>query len=155
MTISASLHHLANIPRVISEMVRVRKPGGHFILVEMHRDGQTAAALTSAYLHEWVVEVDTALGLLHNRTLALQEFTDYVADLGLHDVAFYHDTEIDSDPKEEIRVEQLNDLIKRTMQRAENATNHTELKERGVRLRQRLHKIGAQREPIILIVGVK
>ena len=68
VTISASLHHLTNIPRVLKEMVRVLKPGGHFMIVEMHRDGPTEATLTSVYLHEWVAEVDRTLGILHNQT---------------------------------------------------------------------------------------
>jgi len=155
VTISASLHHLANIPRVLAEMVRVLKPGGNFILVEMHRDGQTEAALTSVYLHEWVAEIDTALGNLHNRTLARQEFEKHVADLSLRDIAFHYDNDVDSDPKEETRIEQLDDLIETTMQRAESATNDAELKARGEKLRTRLHDIGAQREPIIIIVGEK
>ena len=155
VTISPSLHHLTNIRRVLAEMVRVLKPYGHFFIVEMHRDGQTEAALTFVYLHEWVAEVDSALGNLHNKTLARQEFKNHVADLGLRELAFYYDNDGNSDPKEENRIEQLDDLIERTMQRAESAANVTELKARGDELRKRLHKIGAQREPIILIVGVK
>jgi ubiquinone/menaquinone biosynthesis C-methylase UbiE len=49
--VSASLHHLSNIQRVLEEMKRVLKTGGHFIVAEMHRDGLTEAELTSIYLH--------------------------------------------------------------------------------------------------------
>jgi hypothetical protein len=49
----------------------------------------------------------------------------------------------------------LDDLIERTMPRAESAANDAELKARGEQLRTRLHDIGAQREPIIIIVGEK
>jgi len=49
VSISASLHHLPNIQQVLAEISRVLKPGGNFILAEMHRDGQTAAELTSVY----------------------------------------------------------------------------------------------------------
>ena len=69
VNISASLHHLAHISQVLDEMKRVLKPGGHFIIVEMHGSGQTAAELTSVYLHQWVAEVDSALGHLHHKTL--------------------------------------------------------------------------------------
>ena len=155
VTISASLHHLSNIPQVLAEMVRVLKPGGHFILVEMYRDGQTEAELTSVYLHAWVGAVDSALGIFHNRTLARQEFEDYVTSLELSNVAIYDDRELDSNPKEQARIEHLDDLIEKTMERAESTPNHIELKKRGEQLRHRLHKIGAQREPIILIVGKK
>ncbi len=64
VSISASLHHLANIPSVLTEMKRVLRLGGRFIIAEMHREGQTEAQLTVVYLHHWVAEVDSALGRL-------------------------------------------------------------------------------------------
>jgi SAM-dependent methyltransferase len=155
VSISASLHHLSNIPKVLGEMFRVLKPGGRFIIIEMHRDGSTAAELTSVYLHHWVAEVDSALGYLHNKTLKPQEFADYVSDLGLRDIAYYYDNELGSNPKAQARIEQLDDLIDRTIQRAESASIDKKIVKRGQQLRLRLHKIGAQREPIILIVGIK
>ena len=152
---SASLHHLANIQRVLGEMERVLKPGGQFIIVEMHRDVQTEAELTSIYLHQWVAEVDSALNYLHNRTLARQEVVDYVASLGLRKIECFDQRDTNSDPKEKARTEQLENLIERTIQRAENTKNYSDLKERGRALYQRLHNVGAQREPLLLIVGEK
>ena len=67
--------------------------------------GQTEAELTSIYLHHWVAEVDSALGRLHDSTLARQEFVDYVASLGLSQVEFYDYTDRDSDPMERARIE--------------------------------------------------
>ena len=95
VSISASFHHLSNIPQVLKEMERVLKPAGHFILVEMHRDGQTEAEFTSIYLHHWVAEVDSTLGRLHNSTLARQELVNYVAGLGLNEVEVYDYTDCD------------------------------------------------------------
>ena len=155
VSISASLHHLSNIQQVLDEMKRVLKPEGHFIIVEMHRDGQTEAELTSVHLHQWVAEVDSALGRLHNSTLARQEFANYVASLGLSNVEFHDYVDSDSDPIEKARIEQLEGLIERNIQRAERASNYRELKEQGEELRQRLSKAGARREPIIIIMGEK
>jgi len=155
VSISASLHHLANIPRVLGEMKRVLKPGGHFIIIEMHRDGQTEAELTSIYLHHWVAEIDSALDRLHNSTFARQEFMDYAESLELHNIEFYDFCDRDSDPMDKARVEQLESLIERINQRATGVDNAKELKMRGTALRQRLHMVGAQREPILLIIGKK
>jgi len=153
--ISASLHHVANIQRVLDEMERVLKPGGCFIIVEMYCDGQTEAELTSIYLHQWVAEVDSRLGFLHNKTLARHEFTEHIARLGLSKVKVYDYRDKDSDPKEKTRVEQLEGLIERTIQRGEEISHYIKLKEHGEALLQRLHNVGAQREPIIMIVGKK
>lgn len=155
VSISASFHHLSNIPQVLTEMERVLKLDGNFIIAEMHRDGQTEAELTSVYLHHWVAEVDSALGGLHNSTLARQELMDYVASLGLSQVEFYDYADRDSDPMEKAMIEQLDNLIARVIQRTEMAASYGELKRRGEKLRQRLHKVGAQREPILVVIGKK
>ena len=155
VSISASFHHLSNIRQVLDEMDRVLKPEGNWIISEMHRDGQTEAELSSIYLHHWVAEVDSALGRLHNRTLARQEFMDYVASLGLSQVEFYDYTDRDSDPMERTRIEQLESLIARVVQRAEKANTYNELRKRGEELRQRLHEVGAQSEPVLVVIGKK
>jgi ubiquinone/menaquinone biosynthesis C-methylase UbiE len=154
VSISASLHHLSNAQRVLEEMKRVLKPGGHFILAEMHRDGQTEGELTSVYLHHWVAEVDSALGGLHHPTLARQELADYV-ELGLGHVELYDSIDRDSDPMHRTRIEQLEGLIERTIRRAEGARECRKLQERGEELRQRLRRVGAHREPILVVIGEK
>ena len=155
VTISASLHHLANIPRVLDEMLRALKPGGHFILIEMHENGQTDAERTSISLHQWVAEVDTALGFLHHKTLTRQEFVNYVTGLELSHVEYYDFRDEDSDPKEKTRIEQLESLIERTIRRAGVTSFYAEFKKRGEALLQQLYKSGAQREPVLIIVGEK
>jgi hypothetical protein len=99
--------------------------------------------------------VDSALGRLHNATLARQEFVDYVSNLGLSEVEFHDRTDRESDPMENARNEQLEDLIDSVIRRTEGAGNCRELKERGEKLRQRLHEVGAQREPILVVIGKK
>jgi ubiquinone/menaquinone biosynthesis C-methylase UbiE len=155
VSISASFHHLSNIRQVLNEMVRVLKPQGSFIIAEMHRDGQTEAELTSVFLHHWVAQVDTALGRFHNRTLSRQELINHVASLGLSQVVCYDYTDRDSDPLGKTRIEQLEGLIERVIQRAEAAGNYRELKMRGEALRQRLHQVGAQGEPVLVVIGKK
>jgi ubiquinone/menaquinone biosynthesis C-methylase UbiE len=155
VSMSALLHHLSNIPRVLKEMDRVLKPGGHFILVEMHRDGQTEPERTSVHLHHWVAEVDSALGRLHSHTLARQEIVGYVASLGLSEVEFYDYTDRESDPIEKTKIEHLKGLIDRVIQQAEGASSYRELKERGEALRQRLHEVGSKREPTLVVIGKK
>jgi ubiquinone/menaquinone biosynthesis C-methylase UbiE len=82
VNVSASLHHLENVPQVLAEMVRVLKPGGHLIVSEMHSSGQSEAQLTAIYVHQWVAAVDVALGLGHYSTLARQDILDRVGGLG-------------------------------------------------------------------------
>lgn len=155
VTISASLHHLTNIPQVLGEMARVLKSGGNLLIVEMHRDAPTEAGLTFVYLHEWVAEVDTALGHVHNPLLARQDFVNYVENLGLSSIAVYDFDDQDSNPAEKERIKILEELIDRTMPRIEGISNKAKLTKRAEELRRRLHTVGAQDEPRILIVGKK
>ncbi len=155
VSISASLHHLTNIPLVLTEVKRVLRPGGHFIIAEMHRDGQTEAQLTVVYLHHWLAEVDSAFGKVHNSTLARQEFVDHVTSLGLCNVELYDFNDTNSDPMEKTRIEQLESLIDRNLQRAEGVSSYGELKKRGEELRRRLYEVGAQREPMTILISEK
>jgi 2-polyprenyl-3-methyl-5-hydroxy-6-metoxy-1,4-benzoquinol methylase len=155
VTISASLHHLANVQHVLSEMVSMLKPGGHFILLEMHGDTQTGVAQTSISLHQWVAEVDSELGLLHRKTFSRQEFVDCTTQLDLSKVEYTDIIDIASDPKELVRTAQLEKLIMSTMQRAGGTPQPAKLNARGNQLLHRLYKIGAQREPSIAVVGIE
>lgn len=151
--ISASLHHLACIPPVLSEVERVLKPGGYFILAEMHRDGQTEAQQTVIALHHWIADVASALGMVHNHTLSRQELSHWARSLGLHGLAHYDTAVPDEDPFEESVIHELGEAIDRTLLQARQSPNYESFRGRGEALRERLHRVGAQSEPVVVIVG--
>jgi SAM-dependent methyltransferase len=152
---SASLHHLAHVPRVLAEMARVLRPGGRLILTEMHSDGRTAGQTTTIYLHQWIAAVDAALGVHHYRTLGRQEILDHVGALGLCDVACYDFSDTRSDPLDQESLERMRALIDATIERARTTWDAEALKLRGEQLRQRLEQFGTQREPVLLVVCIK
>jgi SAM-dependent methyltransferase len=152
---SASLHHLAHLPRVLAEMVRVLRPGGRLILTEMHSDGRTAGQMITISLHQWIAAVDEALGIHHYRTLGRQEILDHVGALGLRDVACYDFSDAQSDPFDRDALEHMRALIDTTIERARATRDAKTLEPRGMRLRRRLDQFGTQREPVVLVVGIK
>ena len=153
--ISSSLHHLENIPQCVGEMRRVLKPGGHLIIRETHRDIQAEPQLTDMYLHHWVAEVDSALGFTHNRTFARQELIDLAEGLELCEVELYDVSNLDSDAKNEANIRDSESVIERYMQYVEGLTDRRALRRRGVDLRRRLHRVGVQWEPELIIIGEK
>jgi ubiquinone/menaquinone biosynthesis C-methylase UbiE len=155
VSISASLHHLENISRVLAEMKRVLKTGGHFIVAEIHRDGKTEAQLTSIHIHHWLADIDSALGISHHRTLARQEVMDYVVALGLRDVTLRDISDTESVPKNAEKITELEGVIDRNIMRAGETSNSGELTHRGEELRRRLREVGVQKEPGLLVVGKK
>jgi SAM-dependent methyltransferase len=153
--IAVSLHHLADVPRVLGEMRRVLKRGGHCAVTEMHRDAKTEPQLTAVRIHHWAAAVDTALGISHNETLARQEIVDHVRDLGLRDLACFDVVDADSDPLDGALIAQVDGYIDRALERAAGAATFAALRAQGEALRRRLRQVGVQREPMVIIVGQK
>jgi SAM-dependent methyltransferase len=153
--ISASLHHLANGPLVLAEMKRALRPGGHLLIAEMHRDGRTEAQLTLVQMHHWAAAIDTALGILHNRTLARQEMVDLIGDLDLCGVRFHDWVDTASDPMDPEAIGRGKAAIERYIERARGTAHYESLKQRGEDLRQRLRDGGVQREPVLIIIAKK
>ena len=76
--IANSLHHLDDIPRVLAEMNRVLKPGGHFIVEEMYQDGeQSEAQRTDILEHHWTAKIDRLQGISHKETLTTALLNSY------------------------------------------------------------------------------
>jgi SAM-dependent methyltransferase len=83
VAMAAGMHHLDDIPAVLSEMMRVLKPGGTFVLCEMYRDGQGEKQITDVMEHDWNAKIDRLLGIPHYPSLKKQEIIDYAKNLGL------------------------------------------------------------------------
>jgi demethylmenaquinone methyltransferase/2-methoxy-6-polyprenyl-1,4-benzoquinol methylase len=153
--ISSSLHHLADLPRSLAEMMRVLKPGGRLVIRETHQDTLTPPQLTDMYLHHWVAEIDSALGDTHNRTFARQEVVAFAEGLGLKDLVFYNVSNTDANPVDKSKIDLSEGVIDRYLQHAKELPAYRALQQRGEELRRRLHKVGIQWEPELLIIGVK
>lgn len=153
VAMSAALHHLAEIPAVMAEVKRVLRPGGCLILAEMHSDGETEAQVTFIRLHHWVAAVDRALGIEHYATLPREKMVAHAEGLGLSELACHDLMDAASDPMEAGRIAALEDLIDRTLERAAGAPERAELVRQGEILRQRLRRVGAQSEPVLLLTG--
>ena len=106
-------------------------------------------------LHYWVAEIDSLLGDAHNRTFDRQELVDLVQGLGLCNVAFYDVPNTDSDPMDEAAIKESEEVIERYMRHTEGLSAHRILRQRGEELRRRLHKVGIQWEPELIVVAEK
>ena len=83
VAMAAGMHHLDDIPAILSEMMRVLKPGGTFVLREMYRDHQNEKQMTDVLQHNWNARIDRLLGKPHYPSLTRQEIFDYAKGLGL------------------------------------------------------------------------
>jgi len=150
--LSNSLHHFDDPQPVLRQMERVLRPGGHLLISEMYRDGQTETQLTHVYLHHWWAAVDTANGILHRETYQRQEIVELAAGLSLENLTFYDLTDLEPDPKNPEIMAELGPVFDRYIQRAEG---YPQLQARGEELRQRVQEIGFQSATTLIAIGKK
>jgi len=152
--ISSSLHHFDDPLAVLSQMERILRPGGHLLVSEMYRDGQTETQMTHVHLHHWWAAVDTVNGVTHHETYRRDELVGLVSGLGLKELALSDLSDVNDDShasRQEI-IEELNPVFERYIQRAEG---HPDLQSRGEELRQRVAQIGFHSASTLVILGRK
>lgn len=155
VTISTSLHHLADPRRVLDEMMRVLKPGGHLILYEMYRDNQTETQLTHVYIHHFWSAVDTAMGVCHHETFTRQQLVDLVETLGLRTVKYYDYADLTEDPHKPETIETLHERLARTLERAQTLPSFADLQARGAEIGRRLDEVGLHWATSLVVIGEK
>jgi ubiquinone/menaquinone biosynthesis C-methylase UbiE len=153
--IANSLHHMADLPRVLSEMKRVLRPGGNFIVLEMYRDVQAETQLTHVLLHHWWAAVDRAVGISHNETYTRQEILAILEGTEMKGWEYTDITFADGDPKEPETTKYLDNGIDQYIKRCEGLPDQEKLRQRGEQLRQRVHATGFHSAASVIAIGKK
>jgi ubiquinone/menaquinone biosynthesis C-methylase UbiE len=166
--ISYSLHHLADIDAVLTEMKRVLRTGGNFMLQEVYCDGdQTEAQKADRLQHEWGARIDSLLGITHNKTFTKQRIMNIVNGLELKDLEVYDSTHsVDclfcerkhecEDPKNQATYYNSIKEIDDTMRRIEDSSDpeiRNQLKEEGERIKETIAKSGLASASYVLAIG--
>jgi hypothetical protein len=68
---------------------------------------------------------------------------------------FYELKDLETNPKDPGLIEELEDIIDRYMQRANQLIGEVELQQRGEAIRQRLHQVGFHGATSLFVVGKK
>jgi len=166
--ISYSLHHLANIDKVLAEMKRVLKKGGNFILQEPYCDGdQTEEQKADEREHEWEAQIDSLFGITHNKTLTRQRIINIASNRKLNELEVFDSTHLVSclfcerkyeceDPRNQATFHRLakdiNDAIKRIEDYPDPETRNR-LREEGFRIKETIAKHGSSHASHLFIIG--
>jgi len=168
--ISHSLHHLANIDKVMAEMKRVLKTGGNFILREMYCDGeQTEAQKTDELEHEWQARIDSLLGVTHNKTLTRQRLGDIARGLELSETEIFDSTHPVNclfcerkheceDPRNQATIHEAAKDVDNVIKRIENYPDleaRRRLAEEGERIKAAIAASGSSPASYLFVIGKK
>lgn len=148
--ISNSLHHFSDPAPVLAEMLRVLRPGGHLVVNEMYRDGQSETQTTHVLLHHWWAAVGTLRGEVHRETYRRREIALIVEALGLADLRLADMADPDEDPHDPETMAELEAAIDRHVALADG---RPELQQRGEDLRCRLHEVGVRSATQLVVIG--
>lgn len=155
VAISNGLHHMSDIKTTLSEMKRVLKPGGLFIIYEVFSGNQTEKQLSDVYNHNFKIKIDRLKGEIHNFTLEKQEIIDYIEALSLsrYDAYDYHCTECNPEAEEK-----LNERIKgmdKLLAEVKDHPEYEELKREAEQLKLRFRTVGYECATNLILIGTK
>jgi len=161
-----SLHHLDDVGLVLGEMMRVLKPGGHFILQEPFSDGEQTEAQRSEILsHNLDADIDSVLGVPHRRTFTRDEIKNIIAKLSLRKTDVYEsswypkclfcdDRVRCEDPRDDAIVSFAIEEIDENLQRL-SEQDRTRFQEEAERIKERIRERGSALASILFIIGNK
>jgi len=153
--ISNSLHHLPNMEKILTEMKRVLKDGGNFIINEMYCNDQNEAQISHVLLHHWFAKIDKISGRYHDETFTNKQIEDIVRVLELSNYEIIDYCWPIPDPKDAKLIEERTKLIEIGLKQLEGKDEFEAMKVEGERIREHIEANGFASASSLFIIGVK
>jgi SAM-dependent methyltransferase len=166
--ISYALHHLDDVDAVLTEMRRVLRPGGRFIIQELYCDGdKTEAQRVDELEHEWCTKIDRLLGITHNKAFTRQRLKDFANGLGLKDLEVFDSSrpmdclfcernQLCENPKNQARFHDSIGMIDEAYERIKDYPDmevRNRLKEEGEMIKKAIARSGSAATSYLFMIG--
>lgn len=141
--ISNSLHHLEHPEHVFTELLRVLKPGGNMIILEMYQDGiQSPPQLTHIQMHHWISKIDTLNGVFHRSTFCKAELVALVQNLPLENLEIVDSFAPSEDPLDPAELAPLIKKVQDWIKRCKSVSIAEEICSEGHQIIERMKTFG-------------
>ena len=136
VSIAHVLHHLQPDLQhpTLSEMLRVLKPGGEFMICEMFCDNLTDPQMSHVFYHHWIADIDRLCGVHHYETFLRSELMEIVESIG------FSECEIE-ELNEEMNAEEEQQAIAKILLKIETELERVKENEEFERLKQEAQSI--------------
>ncbi|MCL2773499.1 MAG: class I SAM-dependent methyltransferase [Oscillospiraceae bacterium] len=153
VSLSNSLHHLCNIDKTISEMLRVLRPNDTIIINELFSDNQNEKQLTHMYFHQFQADIETMLGITHNKTFSKQEIFNIVERNGIrhYSTAIYENESFNK----HVNPNMFAERYRKVLEKITGCSEYDKMKAVYDSLVERLYNVGVEFTSQILIVANK
>ena len=153
--ISNSLHHLPDLKKILSEMKRVLRDGGNFIINEMFSDEQNEAQMSHVLLHHWFAKIDKISGRYHDETFTRKQIENIIKKLELSNYEIIDYCWSISDPKDAKMIEERTKLIDIGLKQLEGKDEFESMKAEGEKISEYIKANGFASASSLFIVGIK
>ncbi len=153
--ISNSLHHLPNMEKILTEMKRVLRDSGNFIINEMYCNDQNEAQMSHVLLHHWFAKIDKISGKCHNETFTNKQIENIVRKLELSNYEIIDYCWPIPDPKDAKLIEERTKLIEIGLKQLEEKDEFEAMKIEGEKIKEYIGANGFASASSLFIVGIK
>lgn len=153
VAISNSLHHMKCIDKTLREMYRVLKPGGNFIINEIICDNQNEKQLSHVYFHHLQAEIDTLMGICHNKTFAKNDVIKIAENIGFIGYeSFVHENKKFN---QYVNIDMFKERYRNFVEKVKECPEYEKYRLEFESLAARLDNVGVEFASQLMIIGRK
>ena len=154
--LSNSIHHFKEPDKVLSEMSRTLKKGGHFVIQEMVcDDDQTEQQKSHTLLHHWFAKIDMLNNRYHDHTCTKKQLWEQIDKIGLSECEKFEYTPQMREPMNEAGINRYIHLMDQVISNFKNAESYCALNKEKEIIQEHIKNHGFAPADMIFLIGRK